>query len=1164
MASVDFETEDILSEALEFLGGKPIIDDTIIRYGPLVLTLAPKEGKANTLLADHLFSPALFLAERIERGLLDLGGATVIELGAGSALPSLLLSTQPNPPTLIVVTDYPDEGILGNLKQNVERNRSSVADGCRVECRGYEWGTDHSGLLQLSKTYDVVILSDLLHFLTSHDVLVSSIEALLAMKRGAKVYVGAGKYTHTDVCDNFLEKGRMAGLVFEEITVPSEEMKWMGQLEVPSLDAEALALRKANSLKSIQVTRHLSEFKGKTIAVDAYVWLHKGLYSCATELATGKKTHKYVNYAMHRVRLLKHHGIEPYIVFDGGPLPAKKGTEKERKQKRDENLARGNALAAQGKHSQAREYYTKCVDITPQMAFQFIKALRAESVQYVVAPYEADAQLAYLERVGLADAILTEDSDLLVFGCKNVLYKLDVVASTVVSISRADFGSVSASSADPTSISLIGWSDVQFRAMAILSGCDYLPSIPGVGLKTANSLLRKWKTPEQVVRALSLEGKKAVPIGYWKQYQLAEKCFLHQRVYCPLAERLVHWTDVAGDWSDEFDAYVGGDMEPTLAKQIALGDADPETRLPMDDINPSFLPRTVKPLGMAPVSPAKSNKGKGKMRASLPAPGGIMSFFGPNPIIPPRTKHPQASPVHTRAPKLGMTGKASGKRTLAEVMDQDIERKKKRKSASPLRSTQSKFFSPRHSPREASIQRRHSEGVVFLAGPSRIQDDDKENANRYIVVDDDDTSEAETSEPELDGTELLIQANFNADAVMELSVEDFPDVVEQEDGYISPMRSSSRDAADLSSPPRPGGRLERGEDEEMEPTGMILSDHEDHDLSVDPVSSPVSTKRPTRTTRRHQPYRTPTKGNANHASGSILVDPTPTPTKSIYPDIDEVPSPTLFHGPDLRSMLGNDDSTSDLDGLPDVKRIRHEDSLGSGFGSGSVSPPSPSPETPVNELACNNSINVVIDVDELDFGFDEEDGEAGLARTKAVMDGWRNKWALPSKQPVGPTGGQNPMKAKPGSSTNTPTSSRPPSRPASVRSSPKKKLFTPGSGAARALALRRNETNVTPAGRHNLAQTEFYKPPKSAPSKIGANGSGTGTPSLGVKPKRSTLVFETMTAQKTKEVVDLTASDDERQGVGGSRRPASAAPVLRYDDEILARGRMRLAQFRCS
>ena len=38
----DLENEDILSDSLEFLGGKPVIDDSNIRYGPLVLTLAPK------------------------------------------------------------------------------------------------------------------------------------------------------------------------------------------------------------------------------------------------------------------------------------------------------------------------------------------------------------------------------------------------------------------------------------------------------------------------------------------------------------------------------------------------------------------------------------------------------------------------------------------------------------------------------------------------------------------------------------------------------------------------------------------------------------------------------------------------------------------------------------------------------------------------------------------------------------------------------------------------------------------------------------------------------------------------------------------------------------------------------------------------------------------
>ena len=46
------------------------------------------------------------------------------------------------------------------------------------------------------------------------------------------------------------------------------------------------------ALKSIQVVKHLKDYIGQSVAVDGYVWLHRGVYACATELATGKKTRK--------------------------------------------------------------------------------------------------------------------------------------------------------------------------------------------------------------------------------------------------------------------------------------------------------------------------------------------------------------------------------------------------------------------------------------------------------------------------------------------------------------------------------------------------------------------------------------------------------------------------------------------------------------------------------------------------------------------------------------------------------------------------------------------------------------------------------------------------------------------------------------------------------
>ena len=50
-----------------------------------------------------------------------------------------------------------------------------------------------------------------------------------------------------------------------------------------------------------------------------------------------------------------------------------------------------------------------------------LQACRAKGIDCIVAPYEADAQLAFLNRKGIADVIITEDSDLLLFGCSKVI-----------------------------------------------------------------------------------------------------------------------------------------------------------------------------------------------------------------------------------------------------------------------------------------------------------------------------------------------------------------------------------------------------------------------------------------------------------------------------------------------------------------------------------------------------------------------------------------------------------------------------------------------------------------------------------------------------------------------------------------------------------------------
>ena len=272
---------------------------------------------------------------------------------------------------------------------------------------------------------------------------------------------------------------------------------------------------------------------------------------------------------MHRVRMLIHFGVTPYLVFDGDYLPSKAATEDERAKKRAESKRLGQELERVGKISQAYLEFQKAIDVTPEMARQLIEELKRHNVKYVVAPYEADSQLAYLERKGIIHGVLSEDSDLLVFGVKRLLTKLDQYGDCV-EINRKDFAACK-------DINLVGWTDVEFRTMAILSGCDYLPNINKMGLKTAYRQVRKHKSIEKILRMLSFDGAFRIPPGYLEDFRKAELTFLHQRVYCPTRRQIVHLTPLNGPEPDDFD-FIGRHVDDTIAIGVATGDLNPMTK----------------------------------------------------------------------------------------------------------------------------------------------------------------------------------------------------------------------------------------------------------------------------------------------------------------------------------------------------------------------------------------------------------------------------------------------------------------------------------------------------------------------------------------------------------------------------------------------------------
>uniref|UniRef100_A0A8C1CVW9 Exonuclease 1 n=2 Tax=Cyprinus carpio TaxID=7962 RepID=A0A8C1CVW9_CYPCA len=326
---------------------------------------------------------------------------------------------------------------------------------------------------------------------------------------------------------------------------------------------------------------NVKKYRGQTVAVDTYCWLHKGAFSCAEKLAKGEPTDQYVSYCMKFVDMLLSFGVKPILVFDGRNLPSKQEVEKSRRERRQANLQKGKQLLREGKISEARECFTRSVNITPSMAHDVIKTAQMRGVDCVVAPYEADAQLAFLNKSGIAQAVITEDSDLLAFGCKKVILKMDKQGNGL-EIDQCHLGRCK-------SLGNI-FTEEKFRYMCILSGCDYLPSLYGIGLGKACKLLRMANNPDilKVIKKMGqyLKMDITVPDEYIEGFTKANNTFLYQLVFDPLKRKVVPLNPYPDHIDPASLSYAGTNVGDERGLEMALGNLDINTMQRIDDFNP--------------------------------------------------------------------------------------------------------------------------------------------------------------------------------------------------------------------------------------------------------------------------------------------------------------------------------------------------------------------------------------------------------------------------------------------------------------------------------------------------------------------------------------------------------------------------------------------------
>jgi 5'-3' exonuclease len=208
-------------------------------------------------------------------------------------------------------------------------------------------------------------------------------------------------------------------------------------------------------LDSESQSGNVQDFKGGAIAIDASGWLHRSVYGIVDDLVDkwlyeedNKKNERrmglgdhrdfnstdlfsedeelYVDFFLKRAYHFRRCGVEPVFIFDGKRHVLKGETQEKRRDTRRAHVEHGRKLldaiilagddeCRRKLRMEAVSNFQKGLGATHEMELHVISSLRRMGVDIVVAPFEADVQLVNMCRMGRCQAILTEDSDVLVY-----------------------------------------------------------------------------------------------------------------------------------------------------------------------------------------------------------------------------------------------------------------------------------------------------------------------------------------------------------------------------------------------------------------------------------------------------------------------------------------------------------------------------------------------------------------------------------------------------------------------------------------------------------------------------------------------------------------------------------------------------------------------------
>jgi len=247
---------------------------------------------------------------------------------------------------------------------------------------------------------------------------------------------------------------------------------------------------------------NINNLEGKTVAIDANLFIYRSIFAIRRGMGKDikntingklfKVTHIYIMF----IRLFGFikMNIKPVFVFDSSYSYLKEKTIKVRKEIRKE-IKRKYDNAETSKEKQ--KYYHISEDITHDEYDDIIELITLFGFPYIISPEEADSQCAYLIQKKLVDFVVSDDMDLLLFGCDKVIRKFTISHNKkmeLITLSKIIKG--------------LHISMDSLIQLGILLGSDYAETVKGVGRIKAYEIITEYKSIENA----KLNNK--IPVDY--------------------------------------------------------------------------------------------------------------------------------------------------------------------------------------------------------------------------------------------------------------------------------------------------------------------------------------------------------------------------------------------------------------------------------------------------------------------------------------------------------------------------------------------------------------------------------------------------------------------------------------------------------------------------